>query len=676
MLWSYWAWFLGDVQAGSAMDDVEYLAEVVEELGLSNGERQTLETHGMALLDRGRPYSMGSAYYHIYTADLPVLITSDSLLHALHRNVDDMVGGLEVALLVPLLGRALQRAHESLPATASLADRDVDEYLAVARNLLVVESEDDDTFVASRYEANAKVKRMVKRAREERDLERLAVRGSDRVIDFGQFAPRGHYAIRAELQAYFQAMMWLGRADVGFHLQQPREMAAAARLAEVFVASGADRDLDQLDDLLTWLVGPSDNLSVRGLVAALDGAELSAADLADAATAGRFAKGLDAQQAVRSQFVPSDPQDPEEAEAPLLFQVLGQRATIDSVVLSRLVFDSILHEGVKVKRMMPTGLDVAAALGNDHALGLLGPEMTRWHYQEEMAEMRAMVESRPRADWQATLVDQWFDALRTLHTDLEDEPHVPQVMKRPAWRTKQLQTQLASWSELRHDMVLYAKPSYTAYPMCEYPTGYVEPYPAFYEALANVGDRMVTLLRSIDLAAMGASDPAKRLVKLQLKTLGHWSTVMQRLKHIAEQELAGKELSAANEAFLKKTIDIRGGGSGPPTYSGWYPSLFYRGGETATEWLPQIVDVHTDPESGRVLEVGTGTVHFVVVKLDHSEQERLYVGPVSSYYEFTQPSDQRLTDQDWEQMLRSKEVPSRPVWMTDLVSPPFMKKRK
>ena len=53
-------------------------------------------------------------------------------------------------------------------------------------------------------------------------------------------------------------------------------------------------------------------------------------------------------------------------------------------------------------------------------------------------------------------------------------------MRTEAWQRKQLQTQLASWAELRHDTVLYAKQSYTAGVKCEYPTGYVEPYPETY----------------------------------------------------------------------------------------------------------------------------------------------------------------------------------------------------
>ena len=40
---------------------------------------------------------------------------------------------------------------------------------------------------------------------------------------------------------------------------------------------------------------------------------------------------------------------------------------------------------------------------------------------------------------------------------------------------KTLTTQLASWTHLRHDTLLYVKQSYSARTACVYPAGYVEP---------------------------------------------------------------------------------------------------------------------------------------------------------------------------------------------------------
>ena len=51
----------------------------------------------------------------------------------------------------------------------------------------------------------------------------------------------------------------------------------------------------------------------------------------------------------------------------------------------------------------------------------------------------------------------------------------------------------ASWAELRHDTLLYAKQSYSAAAGCEYPDAYVDPYPAFYGKLEAFAGLIVGL---------------------------------------------------------------------------------------------------------------------------------------------------------------------------------------
>ena len=71
-----------------------------------------------------------------------------------------------------------------------------------------------------------------------------------------------------------------------------------------------------------------------------------------------------------------------------------------------------------------------------------------------------------------------------------------------------------------------------------------------------------------------------------------------------------------------------------------------------------IADVHTDPNSGQVLEVGVGNVAAaaVTVQTDHGAVE--VTGPIFSYYEFLQPMAQRLTDAQWQQMLSERRQPA------------------
>ena len=140
------------------------------------------------------------------------------------------------------------------------------------------------------------------------------------------------------------------------------------------------------------------------------------------------------------------------------------------------------------------------------------------------------------------------------------------------------------------------------------------------------------------------------------------------LETLAKKELAGEPFTDAEKAFVKKTVDARGGGSGPPRYDGWYPSLFYRRTE-CSDWAPVVADVHTDPESQSCLEVGVGDAMLGVIAIDNDKDRMVYVAPLFSYYEFEQNVSKRLTDPDWQLMIAQKQLPPRPYWTKTFAAP-------
>jgi hypothetical protein len=217
--------------------DAKFYDQTVASLKLTDAEQDMLRSQGFVSVDHQQRYSFGSLYYAVYTSDLPVLVTTDSILHAMHRTYDDLLMELEETLFTVAIGEALQRCHERLASTApdggALADncRDVDLYLTVARNLLKAsggpppddrrEPADDiwygELLVPSLLDQDAEAMHLLKLVQslkmqtgDGNDV--TEIYGGRRPIDYSQFRPRGHYAKRASLARYFRAMMWLGRA--------------------------------------------------------------------------------------------------------------------------------------------------------------------------------------------------------------------------------------------------------------------------------------------------------------------------------------------------------------------------------------------------------------------------------------------------------------------------------
>ncbi|MCI0704766.1 MAG: DUF3160 domain-containing protein, partial [Planctomycetia bacterium] len=514
--------------------------------------------------------------------------------------------------------------------------------------------------------------------------------------DFSQFRPRGHYTKNQQLKNYFRCMMWLGRVDCGWNVlptggtpgvkaDSDRELRDSILFCELLRQTDGLKGLKALDDIIGFMVGRSDNLTVFILLKIMD--DTGAKTLSDALDAKKLEKvkdelktGKHAAQMIRSQLVLSNPADTYKVPPPGVFQVFGQRFIMDSFVLSQVVFDSIIFQNQKQKRMMPTGLDVMAALGNDEALLLLEPELKKWNYSANMMACRDFIAMHPEAYWKSNLYVLWLDCLRTLNADMSTHKRFPQAMKSKAWQMKQLNTQLGSWTELRHDTILYAKQSYTARPVCEYPAGYIEPYPEFYAKVKFFAEEAGKLFAAAEFpmpplppelkpeekaqAIKRHKDQQKRYVDF----FKQMSETVGTLEKLAKKELAGEAFTDDEKLFIKKTVDQRGGGSGPPRYDGWYPNLFYHRSE-CSEWAPVVADVHTDPDSLSCLEVGVGDTMFGVIAIDNDKDRMVYVGPLYSFYEFRQPVEKRLTDPEWQQMIANGKLPPRPDWTKDFVAP-------
>jgi hypothetical protein len=660
---------------------------------LKGKELELFKHNGFVVSERLGSHSFTDLYHRIYVRDLPVFITTDSMLHAWHRTFDRMLEGLEMDYFFPSAAKMLSQMAEQLPAAKkaygnnilaeSLAD--VDFFLAVAQHLLH-NSQAAPTVLGQQK----RIELALKACASEKMLH-YPLFGRQREIDFSQFKPRGRYDQHDWSKNYFRAMMWLGRID--FRIaggpskdQDLRELAGAIVLNDLLQRAKQQETWQQFDRLLQHFVGRTDSLNFTqlGKVLAAIGAP-KAADITPqtlAALHTHIQNGKIGEQHIRGEWFCVDPNDPKKFVLPRSFTFMGQRFILDSWVLSKVVYDDIIWKKEKIERRIPSCLDMSfAVFGNDHVVPLLHERMKNRSgrefrdglpYQHNLSAARNLVDRLPPATWKDSIYTDWLGCLRELSKPTTDKKY-PESVRTSAWAMKATTTQLASWTQLRHDTVLYAKPSYTSGESCFYPAGFVEPVPHFWKRFEQM------VLHTRDFVEKTPFPNGKAHQAVHLMHLNNFAKAATMLRSIAEKQDQQKALSKEETHFMEEVV-VLGGVCGGPRLNGWYPNLFSNRSarekdDDAHKWVALVTDVHTDPPSqvvgdpGCVIHQGVGNVDLLVIAVDNGKDKMVYAGPVFSHYEFETPNAVRKTNGDWHNMLRSGKMPPRPEWTRGYLAP-------
>ncbi len=375
---------------------------------------------------------------------------------------------------------------------------------------------------------------------------------------------------------------------------------------------------------------------------------------------------------------------------------MGQRFVPDSYLMGKLVypavgaptngrgdmFTCVMTSGGPI-RGFPRGLDVMAVLGSERAreiLAELGDDAYGTmakdgdvKYAAALENLRAEFAGIAPRDWNRNLYWSWLYALKAIVEPCGDG--FPTFMTTEAWRDKSVTTALASWAQLRHDTVLYAKQSYTESKEDDLDAtavaGYVEPAVEFYGRLLSTVRMMRTGLQELKALAAPA---AERLEGLE--------RILVRLHAISETELANRPLAKEDAEYIREFWSQLSG------IKVKYPELEeeMRKAYEAENWeraaelremldparsmsTALVADVHSDQNSGMVLEEATGHLDLAVVCVRRPDGTiTLAAGPVLSYYEFKYPMKDRLTDEKWRELLKEGRSPARPEWTDSYLS--------
>ncbi|HID06955.1 MAG TPA: DUF3160 domain-containing protein [Armatimonadetes bacterium] len=345
------------------------------------------------------------------------------------------------------------------------------------------------------------------------------------------------------------------------------------------------------------------------------------------------------------------------------FRFMGQRYIPDSEILQRLSEPWV--------RPVPKGLDVMAVLGSPRAIRLLDVfyrEPQTWDkYVAERNKLIREFGQLPQDKWTSNMYWGWLWVLKSIIKPYGEG--YPSFMRNNSWQDKCLSTALASWAQLRHDTILYAKQSLVA-AECgggERPPkakGYVEPVPEAFRRLLH----LVQLTRKL-------LTPRGFMTREMSDKLAEFEDMLEFLQRVATKELEGRRLTA------DEYDQIRLIGSWMEILSLWVMSDgkakdWYEIQPATDRDMACIADVHTAIDRrpnglGEVcLEEGVGHAHEIFVIVPIEGELYLTRGAVFSYYEFLQPMRKRLTDEEWQRMLKEGRAPKQPGWTKFFMAKP------
>ena len=339
--------------------------------------------------------------------------------------------------------------------------------------------------------------------------------------------------------------------------------------------------------------------------------------------------------------------------------LMPQRYQPDAEVL----LNTVDYENKPTQRATPKGLDFFAAMGVSAAERILMEEKQEWKgFKPALDNMKKRMQE---IDWNETIATQWMNTLKVLNDKGENLPY---FMVTPEWDKKNMNAVLASWAELKHDAILYAKQPFGAEcgggglpePMVK---GYVEPNINFWKKAIELLNNTENLLKEQNMLTQKVSEATGRLRE-----------EAQFLLNISEKEIAGTPLTdeendqieCIGSTFENISLNLV---RQPDQYLDGWSNV-----EGADKKVALVADVYTanannNPNKSILFEaVGLADEIYVVVEIDGY----LYLtrGAVLSYREFIQSIDEpRLTDEEWQEQLEKNPRKGVPEWMKRIIVP-------
>jgi hypothetical protein len=658
--------------------------------------------------------SLGGGSIYDRKPEDTVLVTPDTVLHAYHKYFELTLEQLEQHELSQELGNFLSGLHANLALASKNSSAEVktryqnlEAQIVLARILFENKNVAKPSYFASPEEEQkytdqdksidslANAKKLLSKYSKDLTPQLISAINSDLSgiylasnvgasplfkqyddqikTDYTQFTPRSHYNKNSTLRAYFRTMMYLGRSS--YLLNSPLGIADTNLLVKQmsFKNGSAPAPLEawtRISNVTSFYAGQSDDISYneyKNFEVSILGADVNSDEMLIAKdNVDKLASNLDK---LRKPKILSDVIIDENiaslSKADLLkqslaFRIFGQKFTFDAWILNDLTAG---QEKTEIRLpSMPSALFVPAAFGDQQARQYTGEflQQSANFSQSDLDGFFTKLDQK-KSDINKITLKEWFDSLGSswlyiLGSLTHDYgKNYPAYMQVKPFLSKQIQSFLGSYAELKHDTLLYAKQSYAELgagggdrPIPPVVKGFVEPNLEFWNRFNVLLDRTDKLFK--DNGVFKEGDAIDRLRQFKESVTLYSSIAEKELRSQAISDDDYEKLRTTNLTFMAQpfeTID--------PTPTS---------GQTAL-----IADIHTDMVQNKILYEATAKPYLMLAIVGNENLPRVTAGLVYNHYELTDQLSQRLNDETWKDRVYKNInlLPTKNFWYQSLL---------
>ena len=479
--------------------------------------------------------------------------------------------------------------------------------------------------------------------------------------DYTQFTPRSHYTDNAELKTYFMAMKWLMREK--FYFGDDKLVNAAL----VMVNNITDEDTVRLWELsakIKKLIWWDDDLTLESLTDWMKENEMNSVEAIKNITEEQKAELFKlVPQKIQSTAYSTESQmeissdDAKDMTAGFVF--FGEKFTLDSYLFDLTTAGSAEFEYEYMPNKQ-TALIVPDILENNSDAAemvdlWMTAKTTKWDVLENLeftqyssySSVRQDAVQKLRKELETTTImdtvyHKWIDMIGYLINEAEE--NAPYFKLDPVYKLKNLVTYMGSYTELKHDTLLYVKQSYAELWWWGLAECSIEvnppllPVPKWYiEADIDVLNKLIELNNE-------TKSDFSELDNSVLANFVAFDEFLNKMKSILEQQMNNEVISDEDFEYMRTAFD--------KLWDITFP--FVNGWVTQKEMRSALIaDIFTS-EGWNPLYEAVGRPAVMLVMIDDANGKRIARGPVFTHYEFYDSDNvvdakwSRLNDIQWQ----------------------------